>query len=133
MIFTDIEYHLYPEDNLNFFAQYGLEAKDKTDNVITNVYFAFTTLSTVGFGDYHPIGDFERVLCSIILLSGVSLFSYIMGNFIEVIEGYKLVTAKNENADRLSKFFGLMTKYNGGRRLKKSYIEEIEDYFDYYW
>ena len=26
-----------------------------------------------------------------------------------------------------------MAKYNGGRRLKKSYTEEIESYFSYYW
>ena len=48
-------------------------------------YFAFTTLSTVGFGDYHPRSDSERAVCAIILLVGVAIFSYIMGNFIEIL------------------------------------------------
>ena len=39
----------------------------------------FTSLSTVGFGDYHPRSDLERLLCSAILIFGVSIFSYVMG------------------------------------------------------
>ena len=52
------------------------------------MYYAFTSLSTVGFGDYHPRSDEERVLCAFILLFGVAIFSYIMGNFIEMIGTY---------------------------------------------
>ena len=49
------------------------------------IYFAFTSLSTVGFGDYAPRSNFERLVGSFILLSGVAIFSYIMGNFIEIL------------------------------------------------
>ena len=49
------------------------------------MYFAFTSLSTVGFGDYNPKSDIERVLCSFVLMFGVSIFSYIMGIFIEIL------------------------------------------------
>jgi hypothetical protein len=42
-------------------------------------YFAITTLSTIGFGDFHPVSIFERVVASPILLFGVSVFSFIMG------------------------------------------------------
>jgi len=48
-------------------------------------YYAFTTLSTVGFGDFHPRSDAERAICAVILLAGVAIFSYIMGNFIEIL------------------------------------------------
>jgi len=49
-------------------------------------YFAFTSLSTVGFGDYAPISNLERAVGAFMLLSGVAIFSYIMGNFIEMID-----------------------------------------------
>ena len=49
------------------------------------IYFAFTTLSTVGFGDFNPKSDFERLICVIILVFGVAIFSYIMGNFVEIL------------------------------------------------
>ena len=33
-------------------------------NIIIALYFAFTSLSTVGFGDYAPVGNIERILGS---------------------------------------------------------------------
>ena len=48
-------------------------------------YFSFTSLSTVGFGDYHPISNYERLFTAMIILIGVAVFSYILGNFIEIL------------------------------------------------
>jgi hypothetical protein len=33
----------------------------------------------------------------------------------------------------LSRFFGLITKYNNGRPLKRSHILELENFFEFYW
>jgi len=52
------------------------------------MYYAFTSLATVGFGDYAPRSDEERLVCSMILLFGVAIFSYIMGIFIEILKTY---------------------------------------------
>ena len=41
-------------------------------------YFAITTLSTIGYGDFTPHSIQERMLACIILLVGVSTFSFIM-------------------------------------------------------
>lgn len=49
--------------------------------VILLMYFSFTTLSCVGFGDLHPVADFERIVAIFILLIGVALFTIIKGNF----------------------------------------------------
>lgn len=48
-------------------------------------YFALTTLSTVGYGDFYPVSNLERTLAIIIMVSGVGFFSYIMGNFIDIV------------------------------------------------
>ena len=61
---------------------------DEHSNVYQSLavmYFAFTTLSTVGFGDFNPKSDTGRLLCAFILLFGVSIFSYILGIFKEII------------------------------------------------
>lgn len=55
--------------------------KDNYHVSVTVMYYAFTSMSTVGFGDYHPRSDYERVLVAFILLFGVTIFSYIMGTF----------------------------------------------------
>lgn len=52
-------------------------------------YYAFTTLSTIGFGDFAPKSIVEKFIISFVLMLGVSVFSYIMGNFIEIVLEYK--------------------------------------------
>ena len=42
-------------------------------------YFAITTLSTIGYGDFAPVSTNERLIVSFILLFGVAIFSFIMG------------------------------------------------------
>ena len=49
------------------------------ERAIFTTYFAMTSLSTVGFGDYYPISDEERIVYSFVLLFGVALFSLFMG------------------------------------------------------
>jgi hypothetical protein len=63
--------------------------------MIAVVYFAFTTLATVGYGDYHPVCNGELLLGAFIILFGVAVFSFIMGNFIDMLLEFKIVTAEN--------------------------------------
>jgi len=52
------------------------------------LYFLFTTLSTVGFGDFHPINEWEAAFTAAVLLVGVLIFGYLMGNFIEMSDAF---------------------------------------------
>ena len=62
---------------------------DQMYQLLVSSYFALTTLSTVGYGDYFPISNEERIFAVIIMLGGVAFFSYIMGSFIEIISNYE--------------------------------------------
>jgi hypothetical protein len=53
--------------------------------VILNTYFAFTTLASVGFGDFYPISRIERACFVLIFLFGVALFSYFIGLLLKII------------------------------------------------
>ncbi len=97
------------------------------------MYFAFTTLATVGYGDLYPVSNAERIIGSFIILFGVVVFSFIMGNFIEMLMEFKIVTAANEDNSSLSKWFGLLARFNKGRPLPKDMRERLEMYFTYYW
>jgi len=48
-------------------------------NLLTCVYFAFTSLSTVGFGDYYPRGNLERIMCGVLIFGGVIVFGVVNG------------------------------------------------------
>lgn len=93
-------------DGLPFIQYYGLQSKTPEELTIINFYWAFTSLSTVGFGDYVPRSDIERVVGAFILLSGVAVFSYIMGNFIDILNQYKEYKSDNGEDDLLNRFFG---------------------------
>jgi len=42
-----------------FFPYYGLHETSLERTTLNIFYFAFTSLTTVGFGDYHPISEME--------------------------------------------------------------------------
>jgi hypothetical protein len=72
---------------------------------IIAMYYSFTSLSTVGFGDYNPRSNAERLLTAFILLGGVSVFSYIMGIFVDILNSFKEMNAEFDLGDELTNFF----------------------------
>lgn len=55
---------------------------ERAKTLIKFTYFAFTTLTTIGLGDYHPRNDMERLMCVVIMLVGVTMFGSIMRTFL---------------------------------------------------
>lgn len=54
-----------------------------------------TSLSTVGFGDYYPKNDYERIVGSFILLIGVTVFSYIMMKLADTIINFNIMNGES--------------------------------------
>ena len=120
-------------DEFTFFNEYGLEDKTSNENLWIVVYFMFTTLSTVGFGDFHPKSEVERVTMTFILLIGVACFSYIMSQFISILLEVQALTAVNEDSEMLSRWILLLKKFNNNKPLPPDMIAQFESYFEYYW
>ena len=97
------------------------------------LYFAFTTLSTVGFGDYAPRSDVERVLGAIMMLTGVAIFSTIMAKFIDMMCQMKEFNKSLDEGDKLSKFFGVCEKFNNNNPIDRDLKQRIENHFKYKW
>jgi hypothetical protein len=96
----------------NYLDYYEFETYSMEHRAIMSLYYAFTTLSTVGFGDLAPRSNIERMVCSFILMFGVSIFSYFMGNFIEILGKYNSLNESLDDADNLARFFGVITYFN---------------------
>ena len=97
------------------------------------LYFAFTSLTTVGFGDYYPKNSIERMIIAFALLFGVAIFSYMMGNFIQIIQSYNDYNKINDEEDSLSNFFGILRKFNRNELLDPKFERLLEKYFTYRW
>lgn len=64
----------------NFFNNNLLGKETHIRRLIICCYFVMTTLSTVGYGDYTPLTILEKFVTIFIMVIGIALFSYIMGN-----------------------------------------------------
>ena len=120
-------------DTENFLELYGLDEGDPIRNTIIGMYFSLTTMSTVGFGDYTPRSNTERIFGTLLLLIGVSVFSYLMGNFLDILGTYNDLHANFDDGDTLAKFFGVLKHYNGGQPINHSLKLRMESHFDHIW
>ena len=96
-------------------------------------YFWFSSLSTVGLGDYHPVSDVERVAGAILLLGGVTVTSYILENLMTMINRLRVLNKDHEETDRLSEFIGTLERFNGREKLNPELNDSIICYFSYRW
>ena len=87
----------------------------------------------MGFGDYHPKSDSERLVCLFILMFGVAIFSYIMGNFIQIVEQIREFKQEIDEGDELTKFFGLIQRFNHGKPINQQLMLKIQEYFQKRW
>ena len=67
------------------------------------------------------------------MLGGVAFFSYIMGNFIEIITNYEKKMGVVDKSGNLHNWFVLLTRFTNNQPLPKSLSLQIEQNFSYYW
>ena len=67
------------------------EVVEEHFTVVRVMYFSFTSLSTVGFGDFHPRSNAERLIGSIVMLLGVMINSIVVESLALMIKGIRMV------------------------------------------
>ena len=105
-----IETWVYHTDNWNIMEETPYM------RVLVSTYFSFTTISTIGLGDYYPVSDIERLVGSFVLLFGVAIFSYMMGELLFMINLKRSLDREigEDDEDNLDKFFTLLRMFNDG-------------------
>lgn len=129
-------YFMENVDDDNFLSQYKLLPQDGVSNfsvVITIMYYSFTTLSTVGFGDIRPTNNHERLVCAFIMFFGVAIFSLVMSLFLEIIQQYKRSDEDIGDQEALISFFLLLHQKNKNKQINTKMQEQLEEYFEYRW
>ena len=67
---------------------------DDVELYLTSVYWATTTLTTVGYGDIHAYNNSERVFACFSMIIGIFLYSYIIGAITNLLSNMDLREAK---------------------------------------
>lgn len=90
--------------------------------IITCLYFATTTLSTVGFGDYYPVSNSERLIGAILLYFGQAGFNYLCSQLLTVLDNLKLLYVEtDDSSDNLENFFNALKSFNHGHPLNAEF------------
>lgn len=80
--------------------------------MVISTYYALTTLSTTGLGDYYPVSDSERLVASIFFLGGVGLFSYFTGELSYMLAKSLNLDKEISKEDELDDFFTMLMMFN---------------------
>jgi hypothetical protein len=78
----------------------GLLDEPKSAQYIASIYWAFTTLSTVGYGDIVPKTPSERVFGIIWMMLGVGFYSFTIGSLTSILSN--MDSTKNELTIKLT-------------------------------
>ena len=98
----------------NFISTYELSESEGISNLIISYYYAFTTLSTCGLGDLHPVSDSERIIASFMLLFGCAIYSFVGESFSKMIHHINNFDKDYEGSEMVEQFLFLLANFNRG-------------------
>jgi len=128
---------LYERPDETWYVQLGLSSDEEVDiqaKYIASLYWAFTTMTTVGYGDISPGTNPERLFAICIMIMGATVFGYVVGSIASLIAMLDLSEALFKT--RMSELESYMVEQNVPKTLARechtsySYFLNCKSVFD---
>jgi Ion transport protein len=71
----------------NWMVKYGFQDNTVWERYVDSVYWAVTTMSTVGYGDITPSNPYERLVSIFAMLLAGSIHAYVLNKVQDIIKG----------------------------------------------
>jgi hypothetical protein len=91
------------------------------------LYWSVTTLATIGYGDLTPITDAQIAYTMAVMLLGVGVYGYVIGNVTSLLANIDL--AKSHYLEKMERLAAFM-RY---RNIPPSMQRRLRDYYVYLW
>jgi voltage-gated potassium channel len=100
---------------------------DNGTNYLRALYWCITTLATVGYGDVVPTTNAQMVYAMVVMLIGVGVYGYVIGNVANLLANIDLAKAHyRANLERLATFLNY-------RNIPLDLQDRIYTYYAYLW
>ena len=71
----------------NWISNQQLERKPVLDKYIASLYWVIMTMTTVGYGDVHPVSTAGRGFTITLMMFGAAIFAYGITNIVSLVSG----------------------------------------------
>lgn len=105
----------------------GIQDSPVEDKYLTSLYWAFTTMTTVGYGDVHPSTPNERLYGFFAMLVACGVFAYTVGNIGE------MVTRLNLQATQYKEKMTYVNQFLIHKEIPKDIRIKVRNYLEYVW
>lgn len=112
-------------DYSNWIMAKGFSDLETADLYIVGLYFSVTTLATVGYGDITPSNNTERIVCSVMMLVGIFVYSITIGSLTNIL--INLDRRKAALNGKINMLTDLSTKY----KLNKLFYQKLTQAIEY--
>lgn len=62
-----------------------------TEQYVSSLYYAATTMCTVGYGDNHPVTTNERIVSMIIMILSSGIFAFVIGDIGRMVSSFNFL------------------------------------------
>ena len=104
-----------------------IDEGDYTAKYVISLYWAFTTLATVVYGDIVPTNMTHRIVVILIMVLGATVFGYIVANVSTLMSDLDQTSARV--SERISEITEFLTEKNCPRNLSNSIIRHFRHMF----
>lgn len=72
-------------ENNNWTVEFNLQNQNNIRLYLYSLYYSFTTLFTIGFGDIYSVNEVEKILSILWMLFGIGFYSFTIGTLSSVL------------------------------------------------
>lgn len=109
-----------------WWEEIDITSDDKGEQYIASLYWAFTTMTTVGYGDITPKNNYERLYAVMAMLLGAPIFGYIVGS-IAALAGQNNSTFEAQGKKRV----GTVLEFCDEQQVGKRYRERVHNHYQF--